>query len=380
MSKKTKPKKNYKKRLRNSVLIFLIIGVPIGIYCRYNFENDKQTFIGLINDVANGDIKIAYKKMDSIQGFSNPLVNARYHFWKKDIDARFISNQAIFENTSGNKFIHDISNIYRDYWRTELLKDNSKERNDSSLYNNLANYLLKNNLTEFSEDSLYKTIRDDSELKRIIEQEGFKSKFIYRNGFQDIFIWDEETTEDYMVILPKDTVNVTVIFIENYHIYGYDNFASIGSSQVGGWALKESATLYCTKNGYDLNSEKFSTSFLKHESLHFTDLNAYPNLSSSDLEYRAKVVELMYYSEDNMYDKIFQFISGADSSFRSHSHPYANYCLIKNLSKILFDSEFEDDYAKWQTCSVESINAAATSLFEKSELQLAKDKQVSTLL
>ncbi len=59
--------------------------------------------------------------------------------------------------------------------------------------------------------------------------------------------------------------------------------------------------------GFNLiTSEKYEVSYLKHESLHFTDMNDYPNLSSADLEYRSKVIELIYCTEKTIYDKMIQ--------------------------------------------------------------------------
>ena len=55
-------------------------------------------------------------------------------------------------------------------------------------------------------------------------------------------------------------------------------------------------------------------------------------------------------------------------------HPeYANYILIENLSKLLFNSKFESDYNKWKQISVEDINNAATSLYNTSEKTLKKE-------
>ena len=179
--------------------------------------------------------------------------------------------------------------------------------------------------------------------------------------------------------LKTKSINSKVVFIEKYHLTGYDYYASCGKSQVGGWAIKESATLYCSK-GYDLSSEKFNISYLKHESLHFIDLNDYPNLSSADLEYRAKVIELMYCTEKSIYRQVAEFINGADSSDRSHSHPYANYILIKNLSQLIFNSEYETDINKWKKLSVEEINSAAISLYNMSEKRLQKDRNVSDII
>ena len=271
-----------KKKARNILLIIIGVLVCLFFYGRRNFENDKETLLMLKSRAGNGEIKYVLDKIEEIESLSNPLINIAYQKWKNKMYARFITKEEGNENTSGNKRIDDISNIYREYWRTELLKEASEIRTDSSLYHNLAEYLLSNSLTKLSTDSLQKTIKNDVELKRIIEKEGFRTKFMYRDGLQDLIIWDRESSKKYEVSLPKDTIITTVKFIQNYVLNGYDDYATFGSSQVGGWAEKESATLYCNINEYDLESEHFKISYLKHESLHFTDLNDYPNLSSAE--------------------------------------------------------------------------------------------------
>ncbi len=345
-----------------------------------NFGNDKRALIKVKTAAGNEDLYTALKMMDSIPSFSNPIVNYVYQKWKKEMDARFISNKEVFENTSGNKVVNDISAIYRNYWRTELLKENEGTRTDSILYKNICDYLLENKLVNLLKDSLIKHIKDDTELTKLLEKEGFKSKFMYRNGFQDVFIWDTETVDNYTVELPKKTIETKVVFMSNYHIMGYDAFATFGASSVGGWAIKEDATLYCNKGDYDLASEKFRVSYLKHESIHFIDLNEYPNLSSADLEYRAKLIELMYCTKKTIYDRISDFLNAANKGNKKNAHPYANYCLIENLSKIVFNTAYESDYSKWEDVSVEELNDAATTLYDMSEKELLKDKTIAEII
>jgi hypothetical protein len=369
-----------KKKTRNILLICITILVALFFYGRHNFDNDRQSYREIISLAGAGDVGTAFIKMEERKSFSNPIVNFIYQRWKKKMDARFVTREEVFENTSGNKIINDISNIYREYWRGELMKPKPESRTDSTLYNNIADYLLSNKLTSLSKDSLRKNIKDDSVLKEIIEKEGFKVDFKFRNGFQELFIWNKESTKKYEVILPKDTVKTTVVFIESYHINGYDEFATFGDSQVGGWAIKESAALYCNKGTYDLNSETFEVSYLKHESLHFTDLNNYPNLSAADLEYRSKVIELMYCTEETIFDEIGRFINGANKASRDNSHPYANYILIQNLSKLIFNSDFNSDINQWKKVSVDKINKAASSLYESSENILRKKYDLKEII
>ncbi len=369
-----------KKKTRNILLICISILVALFLYGIHKFDNDRQSFREIVSLAGVGNVSTAFIKMEEIKSFSNPIVNIIYQRWKKKMEARFVSKEEVFENTSGNKIVNDISNIYREYWRAELMKPLPESRTDSTLYNNITDYVLSNKLTRLSKDSLRKNIKDDSVLQDIIEKEGFKVDFKFRNGFQEIFIWNKESTIKYDVILPKGTVKTTVVFIESYHINGYDEFATFGDYQVGGWAIKETATLYCNKGTYDLNSENFEVSYLKHESLHFTDLNNYPNLSSTDLEYRSKVIELMYCTEGTIYDRISEFVSGANKADRKNSHPYANYILIQNLSKLIFNSDFNSDINQWEKVSFDKINKAASSLYESSENILRKDNSLNEII
>ncbi len=369
-----------KKRTRN--IIFITVGVLASLffYGKHNFQNDKQTLLILKSKAGNGEIKYVFDKMEKIESLSNPLINFAYQKWKKKMYSRFVSKDEVIENTSDNKIINDISNIYREYWRTELLKENPEDRTDSVLYKNLTNYLVSNQLTKITIDSLERTIKSDHELNKIIEEEGFKARFLYRNGFQDLVIWNKESSENYKVDLPKETIHTTVKFIENYNLNGYDYYATFGSAQAGGWAIKDSATLYCNKGLYDLTSEEFKISYLKHESLHFADLNEYPKLSTTDLEYRAKLVELMYCTKRSLDGRMRYFLNGANNSDRRHAHAYANYVLIKNMSELLFNSEYENDFNKWKELSVEDINNAATTLYNMSETTLNKNKTVSEII
>lgn len=369
-----------KKKTRNIILITIGILIALFFYGKHNLLSDKQQFGKIITLAANGNLKKSFDKMEKVEGFSNPIINIVYKRWKKKMHTRFMTEEEVIKNTSDNKIINDISTIYRKYWKITLLKEKAENRTDTTLYNELTNYLITNKLTMLSKDSLRAVIKNDVEIKKIIEEQGFYADFKYRNGFQEVFIWDKQVNEKYKVILPKDTISTTVVFMENFHLNGYDYYATTGDSQVGGWAIKESATLYCNKDSYTLNSETYKISYLKHESIHFTDLNEYPNLSSTDLEYRAKIIELMYCTEKTVYDRIAEFLNGASSKERTHSHPYANHSLIKNMSKLLFDSDYESDYNKWKNTSVEKINDAAKQLYNVSEEELLKDKNVSEII
>jgi hypothetical protein len=88
----------------------------------------------------------------------------------------------------------------------------------------------------------------------------------------------------------------------------------------------------------------------------------------------------MYCTEKTIYKEITEFINGANNEYRSHSHPYANYILIENLSKLLFNSGFKSDINQWKKISVDKINKAASSLYKSSEDILQKDSSLTEVI
>jgi hypothetical protein len=94
----------------------------------------------------------------------------------------------------------------------------------------------------------------------------------------------------------------------------------------------------------DIDTPKFNISFLKHESQHNKDyMNNDWNFSVPVLEYRAKLCEIAYYPNT---DKIQEFINTASKDSK-HGHSEAEYWVVSDLSKVIFNVEFEKDVLKW---------------------------------
>ena len=278
------------------------------------------------------------------------------------------------EIVSSNKVLNSISNIYKDYWKIKLLKKSNISQADSILPRNLYSYFKSKNLTQLSFNE-YST----DELIKIIKNQGAKAELFYLNEINGIIIWDEEIVKNYRIELPKDTIQVDVTIIQNYLLRDWQTYATVGDSQTGGWVNRHTGKIYCNEGRYDFSSEGFLISYLKHEGLHFVDVKKYKNLSAADLEYRSKVVEFMYL-DDFLHDRIEEFIIFASSRNRDFSHPYANYVIIKDLSRIFFNSNFESDISKWKKIPVEKINAASLKLLEKNNAILAKNPEINKII
>lgn len=341
-------------------------------------QEQIRSYNKIISPAANGNVSITLLRMDSLNKFNNPLVNRKYQKTKEKYGTRFSSDTEKLKTRCNNSVINDICAFYQDYWKIKLL--NTQANCDSILYNKLSHYLVNKKLTKLSFDELSKTIKDDSELTKVIESEGFYCKFMLINGIQDLLIWDKQSQAEYSVDLPEIKIDVNVIFIESYVLRGASDYATFGHSQIGGWASNMNSSLFCNKGTYKLNSEKFQYSYLKHESIHFVDLKNYPNLESADLEYRAKLIELIYCTKKTIYKRIDEFITGASTESRENAHPFANYHLICQLSKKIFNKEFEADITKWKSLTPEEINKASLELFKCGSEKLKANPNLNRII
>lgn len=98
------------------------------------------------------------------------------------------------------------------------------------------------------------------------------------------------------------------------------DYLSFGKVGTGGWTSSD-GTINCIEQAYDLESERFLVSLLKHEAQHAVDMKQFPNITSTELEYRAKLVELHYTSD---LDLLQEFLSAADESKVNDGHAVAS--------------------------------------------------------
>lgn len=248
--------------------------------------------------------------------------------------------------------IDELLKIYHSYWRKSLL-DNSVN-NDSAFMNELCGYLRANYTPAgkliLNDDSI------DLYLNHYIKSLGLHTTGYSKTGrLFDLLVWKTEKDTTYTFTLHNEKTSSRVILMDNFITLGWEEYATLDKYYPGGWATKEA--LYCVAKGYDLNSEDFMISYLAHESRHFADYKLFPKLVSADLEYRAKLTELSM-AHKTLYQIIEFFISNSNYD-SDNGHSVANYCAIRDLSKVLFKVDFEKDIQKWKSISQEKINSAA---------------------
>ena len=134
------------------------------------------------------------------------------------------------------------------------------------------------------------------------------------------------------------------------------DYLTFGRFGTGGWASPD-GTINCIEQTYDFESERFLVSLLKHEAQHTTDMIQFPGITSAELEYRAKLVELHYSSDLGLLQK---FLSEADESRGNDSHAVASARL-----KLGFADKDQTNLSGIQTRALELLHAHTKEMEEK---------------
>jgi hypothetical protein len=261
--------------------------------------------------------------------------------------------------------LDDILGLYRDYWRLSLLSPD--EDFSAVIKKNVSKFLsekygLAQTGGEYVDDEILYEY-----LKKHVQALGYKTTGFVKTGkLFDFLVWknDEETVYNFSV--GGDPISTKVTFLDAFLSLGWEEYATFGYYYPGGWISPDA--LFCVKKGYDLKSENFLISYLCHEGRHFSDYKKYPKLNSVDMEYRAKLTELAML-EKKLYERIESFMKNSNRESQS-SHSVANYCVIRDLSKALFNSAFENDIDNWKKTSPKKIHDASTAILKENTQHL----------
>ena len=279
---------------------------------------------------------------------------------------RFEDQDEVIDFNTDDEILIDVLKIYQTYWKQALLDKDNVKKYETELKESISSYLKKNDYPtqhNYVKDTLTQQgIKENftQHLKNFLSEKGYYSATGHTAAFFDLFVWSTEVPTEYKVDLPETEVTTTIIFLEDVVTMGWEEFASFGKVYPGGWATKE--VLYAVGKAYDTSSENFKVSYLKHESQHFADYKKYPNLSGADLEYRAKLTELIY-AEETLYKVIRSFIRNGSSEGRN-PHAFSGYALIRDLSEKIFENDFVTEIEQWQSIPSGKIKEESENLLK----------------
>ncbi len=203
---------------------------------------------------------------------------------------------------------------------------------------------------------------DDIEQNQIAE--AFQSRGLYflggiTSGFYGPYIWRTMETKTYQVELPNGIQPYTIKLLAGFIFRSWMDYLTLGEIGTGGWT-DQKGIIHCVKSSYDLESEDFKISLLKHEAQHANDLINNPNMTSEELEYRAKLVELIYSNKRNLLEC---FIREADSTDQHNGHAFASSRILDDIIKKLNIS-----LAEIEKISIDQIQTVAMTLYKEIQM------------
>ncbi len=284
--------------------------------------------------------------------------------------SRFVRRDENQPPLEASPFVQEVVGVYRDYWTRSLMGELEETQGERFLMHRLRDALAAHGVAE--------PLPDDVVLERL-KQELVREDWHVLGGvtrpYYDLMLWKTQESRSFDCRLTDATQRVEVEFLSDFVEWGWSHWATFGRAYTGGWATPEK--LYCLRDDYDLESEKFKVSYIQHEGRHFADYKIFPKLQQIDLEYRAKLTELAF-AEESLRPLIKNFAaSGALNPNAPHS--YANYCVVRDLSGALFGKETLDaNDPKWETVPPETIHRTARTLVEASTAALQGDGAATT--
>ena len=193
-------------------------------------------------------------------------------------------------------------------------------------------------------------------LQELFKDNGYCSQFGKTQGFFGPYVWKETVPTVYKVELPGGTAEYKVNILKGFVFRSWMDYLTFGRFGTGGWASPD-GTINCIEKAYDFNSEKFLVSLLKHEAQHTIDMKSFPGITTEELEYRAKLIELHYSNNLALLDK---FLAEASDERPNDSHALASFRVKKE-----FEAVDKRSICEIQKRALELFNAHNKEMEEK---------------
>lgn len=248
----------------------------------------------------------------------------------------FLNNKEM--TRSANHVIDDLDKIYQQYYKDVFWHKENLEKAENKLFTSLWTFCGNN-------ESLDINSQIEVEVEKIVRKEGYNFLGGDTAGYYGPYIWETSTKETYEVELPNGIEEYSIIMMDGFISRSWLDFLSFGTVGTGGWSGKD-GSLNCVKSLYDTESDSFIISFLKHEAQHNFDKRIFSNITSSELEYRAKLVELIYWKDESVIRKIHL---EAENKDEKNTHSVGSHRIITDLSRKLFNIDYEEDLSKFTT-------------------------------
>lgn len=285
---------------------------------------DKGKFKGLL---IQGKLHEAVTYLENFEDKATEA--ARYH-------ERF--NCRKFSNKTDNLLINNILDAYANYYVDYFWEEKTEIDARQSLQYRLMKILNLSTSMDFSEC--------EDLIGELVEQQGYSFLGDITGMLYGPYIWKSSERVIYEVEIPSGIQQVTINMMDGFVSSSWLDFLSFGQIGTGGWA-SSTGELFCVRKCYKnrLNTLSFKVSYLKHEAQHLADNKLKDDMESFELEYRAKLTELIYFPNLKL---LHSFMNEASNKEKNNSHSYAAYLIVRNLSKAIFNEEYVDSWSRWR--------------------------------
>ena len=255
--------------------------------------------------------------------------------------------------TSTGDPAEDTALAYRNYWRLNLLRSVEPGLAEARLAQDLAALLQL--------DGGENTPDPESLTVDLLERTGWHYSVASTPPWRDLFVWKSERHDRYEVELTDQVVPVKVVFMDDFVVQGWKDFASLGLAATTGWV--ENGHLYCVAWAYDTQSENFAVSYLKHEARHLADLQRFPAMTAAELEYRAKLTELAFANSD--LSRIWNDFNAKAANNPDSPHAEANWRVVRDMERMMATGQNPTPSNALTSIDALRINQAARRLLQE---------------
>ncbi len=242
--------------------------------------------------------------------------------------------------------LNDILLLYQQYFRDVFYLGIAEDDAEEALLNKLRKQL---NASDADEDALAKALEHQFHLA------GYHFLGGKTSGHYGPYVWKTTVPATYAVELTDTVSQYTVNILSGFIFRSWMAYLTFGVKGTGGWASPD-GTINCVEEAYDFESEKFKVSLLKHEAQHSEDLRRWPEMKPHDLEYRAKLVELIFTEETNLLEV---FIREADRSRIGDGHAIAS-------------ARIAEEFGDGALPDIPAIQQKARALFARSTAEMTQ--------
>lgn len=317
-------------------------------------QDTKAEFAAGMNLALNGDMKTALSHFGKIDLQD---LNAKEHAAVTRVLANFDVRASRVPRPDLDEWTTKVLEAYQTYWLGVMMGDLTAEAGERQLAHTLAR------LVGVVGDPIELTALEPR-LNEQLEVRGYFSLHGVTSPLREFMLWRTQLDQTYNVELPDGREAVSVAMLDDFVSLGWMGFATGDYYHTGGWATRE--RLFCVRKAYDLDSESFRVSYLRHEGQHFADYKRFPNLEGPELEYRAKLVEIAY--ADTTLRTLLKAFAERGSAKRELPHGYANRRVMSDLARALSVSAPEGEW--WESTPPELVRNAAMLLFNEDTQRL----------